>query len=128
MENGHVTKVAQDLIAKLGISSKEVSPFWCQGLKYPELLYQSRNDDVRKEITQMSPETLGQIAVHGLGWDEETIHGDRISLYSVHLEPYLSPLWSGHQILVELATTAVIAEMANQFRAKLRHEVHSASA
>ena len=110
----HISKIATHLIGKLKISWEDANPPTDQKLHVSPLkLYKRRADDVRRELKRMSPETLGKIAVQGEGVDQIAPE-EKTPLYFVHGGSYLWKYWSGREILLELATTAVIAEMTDQ--------------
>lgn len=78
----------------------------------------------------MRPENLGRIAVQGLAKDDPrterqprrsgVVDEGKTSLSGVHSTwSYLNGDGSGRDILVELATTAIIAEMTDQLRERM---------
>ncbi len=130
MGNRHIENVARNIIGKLGIV------YYGLIFSEPELwaraLWERHSEAVRREVSKMSPETHGKIAAQGLG--KHDIRTDRrpqpsgvteegaTSLYAVHQKEYLHRNDSGREILIELATTALIAEMTDILRkASQRH-------
>lgn len=118
-DSTYISKVAVALMGRLRITHEEAVDLDHRdraGIS-AQKLYERRADDVRKELKRMNPETQGRIAIQGLadGSEEEPKRG-RTSLYEVHCGSYLGKYKSGRDLLLDLATTAVIAEMTDQLR------------
>ena len=112
----HIAKVAESLAGKLKVRVEDaLSTFHSETRVCPQTLYEHRGTEVRKELSRMSPETLGRIAVQGKArGDEDQPSEGKTTLYDVHCGSYLGKYESGRNILLELALTAVIAEMTDQ--------------
>lgn len=135
MGNEYITGVAKNLIGKLGITWRDARRF---GESFSaQTLYVKRERDVRREVREMRPETLGKIAVHGLSKHDPRTERQpkpsgvtdegRTSLYAVHCGSYLSKYDSGRNILIDLVVTALIAEMTDQLREKMYRDMESAA-
>lgn len=124
MGTRHIENVAKNLIGKFGITSREVffSELHCWG----QTLSDKRFKLVRKEVSRMSPETLGKIAAQGLSRDDERTEDQplpsgitrtgKTPLCAIHHDNSDEKCKSGRDILIDLATTALIAEMADVLR------------
>lgn len=130
MGNEYITGVAKTLIGKLGITWRDARRF---GESFSaQTLYAQRERDVRREVREMRPDTLGKIAVHGLSKHDPRTERQpkpsgvtdegRTSLYAVHCGSYLSKYDSGRDILIDLAVTAIIAEMTDVLRGRMNRE------
>ena len=133
MGDRHITNVAQSLIGKFGITWQEgYSIFRDYGRLYPQSLYASREVEIRRELKKMKPETLGKIAAQGLSnSDPRTERQPRpsgvtdegkTSLYAVHCGNFVGKYDSGRDMLVELALTAIVAEMTDILREKMHRD------
>lgn len=130
MGDRYIADLAKSLIGMLGITWSDARRF---GESFSaQTLYAQREKDVRREVSRMRPDTLGKIVAHGLSKTDPrtehrpmasgvTQHG-ATSLYSVHCGSYLSKYDSGRDILIELAVTAIIAEMTDQLRKRMHRE------
>lgn len=124
MAERHISKVARTLMGKLGVTredaildSGEDAPMTAREL------YRNCSTQVSDELKVMRAETLGRIAVQG--------RGTRLDLGTMEGNTSLAHAWggplsfdqqdSGRDILVELATLAVIAEMFDQLRREVEH-------
>jgi hypothetical protein len=124
MGNRHVENVAKNLIGKLGITPREV--FFCELHCWGQTLSNKRFKVVRKEVSRMSPETLGRIAAQGLSRDDVRtedqpmpsgiIRTGKTPLCAINHENFDNDCRSGREVLIDLATTALIAEMADVLR------------
>ena len=123
-QQSHISKVAANLIGTLKVRWEDAhASFRGRSGVSPQELYEHRADDVRKALSRMSPETLGKLAVQGHAHGDETAPSKgKTTLYSVHCGSYLSKYESGRNILLELATTAVIAEMTDQLELQMKRE------
>ena len=124
MGDRYITNVAHTLIGQLGITWEDAhDSSWVGDKFHAQHLYERKQQLVRQKIEQMRPETLGRLAVQGKA------HGDgstpKTSLYSVHCGSYLGKYRSGRELLVELATTALIAEMTDLLRVRMERELRT---
>jgi hypothetical protein len=134
MENRHIENVAQNLIGKLGITWKEVFHlFHGDSRVSPQALYESRNKEIRRALKRMRPETLGKIAAQGLAHNDPRTERQlrpsgvtdegKTSMYAVHCGNFVGKYDSGHDALIELALTAIVAEMADILDEKMQLDV-----
>ena len=119
MGEKYITKVARGLIGKLRIRAELFLPS-----PDPVVFWGFCGAQVRRELRKMRPETLGRIVVHGLPHGCEDPHEklmarDKTSLYAVHGKNYLNSYSSGRTVLIELATTTVVAEMFDLIRRQI---------
>ncbi|MCR4311610.1 MAG: hypothetical protein NUV54_03555 [Candidatus Taylorbacteria bacterium] len=84
-------------------------------------IYEQFGEEIRAKLEKMNPETLGRIASFGLPYNNNVTKG-RTAMYLVHCGSYLGKYRSGRELLVELAVTAVIAEIYDTLRRQLRVE------
>ncbi len=124
MGTRHIKNVARNIIGKLGIVYHEL--IFSEVDIWARKLWERHSEAIRREISRMSAETQGKIAAQGLGKHDPrtdrrpqpsgvTLEG-ATSLYAVHHKDYLHRNDSGREILIELATTAIIAEMTDILR------------
>ncbi len=76
---------------------------------------------VKARVLEMTPETRGRIADYGLAFNAAN-HG-KTALYAVHRAAYCGEHESGHSLLVEIASTAIIAEMFDILHQQFHDEV-----
>ncbi len=115
-KSSHIAKVAANLIGRLKIRWEDVQQtFRGETGVSPQVIYERRAIDIRILLGGMSPETLGRLAVQGKAHGNEAEpSGGKTTLCHVHCGSYLGKYDAGRTILLELATTAVIAEMTDQ--------------
>lgn len=102
--------LAIGLINEMKISADGSEP------RVAQTLYESHGNEIKSWLaSSKSSAELGVIAASGLGLEGS---GMRTSLYHVHCGTYLDKRLCGHELLIEIACTAVIAEMADVFRAR----------
>ncbi len=131
MGDKYISNVAQNIIGKFDITWKDLRRTGLGDVPefYALTLYAKCSLVVRGEVKQMRPETLGKIAVQGLARNDPRTdrHPKRsgvtdegkTSLYAVHNENYLPTYASGREVLIELAVTAIVAEMTDILREKM---------
>ncbi|MEQ1500165.1 MAG: hypothetical protein ABL917_02190 [Parcubacteria group bacterium] len=133
MGDRHISNVALSLIGKLRISWMEAQMLYqdVDNLS-PQVLYASQNTEIRSELRKMKPETLGKIAAQGLSDSDPrtkrlprpsgvTDEG-KTSMYAVHCGNFVGKYESGRDMLVELAVTAIVAEMTDILREKMHRD------
>jgi hypothetical protein len=124
-KSSHIARVAAHLIGKLKIRWEDAQ----QTLRRQtgvsaQVLYSGWSLTIRKELSRMSPETLGRLSVQGKAHgDENAPAGGKTTLYHVHCGSYLAKYASGRDLLLELALTAVVAEMTDQLELQMKREV-----
>lgn len=79
----------------------------------PQDIYEQFATKIMAKLIIMSPETLGRIASFGLAYAGEQT---KTAMYLVHCGSYLGKYQSGHDLLVEIACTAIVAEMYDVLR------------
>ena len=133
MGDRYIFNIAKSFIGKFGITWRDAQLFYesSHGLS-AQVLYDHCSMVVRGEMRKMRPETLGKISVRGLSKDDPRTERQprrsgvtdqgRTSLYSVHCGSYLDKYSSGRNILIELAVTAIVAEMTDQLREKMHRD------
>lgn len=107
----YLRNLAMSLIGQLNISPEELIDASlgerCEGFG-AQVLYDRRCLDISTLLRKMRPETLGKIIAKG--------GGD--AMYLVHCETWLGKDWEGLDYLVEIACTAIVAEMTAILRAR----------
>lgn len=133
MGDRYISNVAQSLIGKLGITWKEAyTTFRDDSRVSPQSLYASRNIEICRELRKKRPETLGKIAAQGLSNNDPRTERQprssgvtdegKTSMYAVHCGNFVSKYDSGRDCLVELAVTAIVAEMTDILREKMHRD------
>lgn len=79
----------------------------------PQDIYEQFGEKIKAKLLQMNPETLGRIASFGLAYEGERT---KTAMYLVHCGSYLGKYLSGSELLTEIATTAVVAEIYDVLR------------
>ena len=103
----YIHNVARTIMGQLGIRREHlvVDNFIAQ------TLFQDYGEKVNSIIGKWSSETLGKVAACGTGRDSSG--KPRCSLYRVHCGTYLSKYDDGRTVLLDVATTAIIAAMTD---------------
>lgn len=116
----HLHNLATSLIGQLNITSDDLRDPKLESEKFDfgsQILWDKRGEDVKRYLREkMKPETLGRIVAQGGGCDESNArHGNPLGtdLYQVHCGTYLGKYWDGTSLLVQLAATAIVAEMSD---------------
>lgn len=75
-----------------------------------QYLYLRRSEEIKHSLRCMRPGTLGRIAVHGKPF-EVGVQGT--AMYQVHCASWLGKYEDGKSLLIEIACTAIVAEMTD---------------
>lgn len=115
----NIQNLAKFLIAELGIQATDMTESERNRCVLPNsahALYLKTEDRIKTWLKEKSNSELGEIA--GQGQEAEDGEGGHEgSLYQVHYEPYLNEYAGGRELLVEIACTAIVAEMYQIFLA-----------
>lgn len=110
----YLTNLATTIIQQLRVPDDYVS----RGAQY---VYGDFSDRIKAKIRGWTPETLGKIVDFGKAFPGSSGEG-KTSLYEVHCGSYCGKYWSGRELLIELACTAIVAEMEDIFHERMQEE------
>ncbi|MFA6601774.1 MAG: hypothetical protein WCT02_02850 [Candidatus Paceibacterota bacterium] len=79
----------------------------------PQEIYKQFGDRIKAKLIRMNPETIGAIAWYGSAHQDDQ---RKTSLYQVHCQSYLGKYQSGPALMVEIAATALVAEIYDTLR------------
>lgn len=79
----------------------------------PQDIYEQFGEKIKARLFRMNPETLGRISSFGLAFKSGQ---NKTPMYYVHCGSYLGKYQSGMDLLIEIACTAIIAEMYDILR------------
>ncbi len=82
----------------------------------PQDIYTQFGEKIVAKLKKMNPETLGRISSFGLEYDTLTAWSGKTSLYEVHCGSYLGKYQSGRGLLIEIACTAICAQIFDTLR------------
>lgn len=123
----YIHNIATTLLGQFGITFQDC--VGCRGLGLsqtygPDILYARHSGAIKTELRKMKPETVGRIAFQGKGWDGEVeCPMDTTPLSSVHEgRPYLNQRLDGRTLVMEIACTAIVAEMMDILWARRREQ------
>lgn len=102
----YLHNLATTMIQQLHISPEEAAP----GSRVQDI-YEKFGEPIKTKLFMMTAETRGRIADLGLS-RYNVFEPEEIPMYSVHCKPWLDEHQSGHNLLVEIACTAIVAKMA----------------
>jgi hypothetical protein len=103
----YIHNVARTIMGQLGVRREHL----VVEAGIAQTLYRDYGEKVNSIISKWSPETLGKVAACGTGRD--SVEKRRYDLYSVHCGTYLNKYDDGRTLLLVVATTAIIAAMAD---------------
>ncbi|OGZ53032.1 MAG: hypothetical protein A3B25_00430 [Candidatus Ryanbacteria bacterium RIFCSPLOWO2_01_FULL_48_26] len=112
----YLTNLATTMIQQLHVpNSMGHSPSGAQNI------YEEFGDSIVAKLLVMTPETLGRIVDFGLPYNADVTKG-KTALYLVHCGSYCSKYASGHDLLVKIACTAIVAKMYDIFSERMKVE------
>ena len=104
-----VDEIARELIEKHAITHEVHGTTREDGRAGPDVLYRAVAIMVQNRVGGLKPETIGRIAATGRA--QSTEYGGTTSLYQAYGGPYLSTRKSGMDLLIRIATIAIVARM-----------------
>lgn len=116
----YIHNVASSVFGQVGLT---LDHFKEQDEPLAQFIYDMCAVQVRQTIEGWSAETLGKVAACGVGDGAgRTPNNDLSTLYEVHCGTWLNKYGSGRGLLLEIATTAIVAAMTDNVRAHFRRE------
>lgn len=94
----YIRNLATSFIGQLGVKADDYDRCPAQDI------YKCHSEAITTELRRMRPETLGRIAAS---------KPTKTTLYQVHCGSYLSKHSNGKDLLLTIACTAIVAEMAD---------------